>query len=267
MNITFGQLVALFGGWSIILVAIASWLGRMSSERLLSRWRRDEQALAENLRNVLANDRLMLETANRTFAAGQDVSQAKRLTAIEHLWSGVLRLRQKLSAPVFFFSILLPSEYDSAIRLGKPFAAALKGVTQEALSEAVLETEALESDRPYLGETLWLQFFVYRAFLGRLWFLVEEGIKTGHVSDWTQDKGVKQLLSNLRSSQSDEFSLASGDVTAINRTLSYLESIMLREISLIVSGKRSSLESFENAKELQSRLGGLSRSPDVPFVK
>ncbi len=44
---------------------------------------------------------------------------------------------------------------------------------------------------------------------------------------------------------------------AVNLAVNSLETMMLREISLIVSGRRSSFESFENAKEMQKAIANL----------
>lgn len=43
-----------------------------------------------------------------------DLVLQRRLSAVEALWATVLDLKQSLSPAIFFFTILVPSEYDSA---------------------------------------------------------------------------------------------------------------------------------------------------------
>lgn len=258
MDIT--NLIGLLGGWAVIVVAAAAWLNRLIIERILSKWRRDEQSLAESVRAELARHKLLLEAGIRGFGAGQDVIRERRVMAVEHLWAAVLTLRQRLGGPVFFFGILLPSEYDAALRKQDAITASVQDVDEHTILEATEETTALEAERPHLGETLWLRFFIYRAFLGRLAHLIAEGKRTGHIPDWRQDSGVQQLLGHvLQQSELGEL-LKSTSPASINWALNALEGLLLEEISRITSGQRSAHESFENAKVLHSAMLSTSAS-------
>ena len=262
MPLTFGRLIALLGGWSVLMIAISGWVSHMIGEGLLSKWRRKEQAELESLRSVLANDRLSLESAAKSFQTGQDLNQQKRLAAVERMWAATLELRKNFSAPVFFLSILLPTEYDVAVRggKGKGIAAAVADLTLESIGKSMESADLIEQDRPYLGETLWLQFFTYRAFLGRIAYIVVEGKRSMRFAgDWRQDSGVRQLLSYVLAEQAVSGLLTGTDsAISINRAINSLESLILKEVSLITSGRRSSFESFENARALKSSLADLN---------
>lgn len=247
-------LIGLLGGWTLIVVAVSTWLSRLVTERVLSKWRRDEQSLAETMRAELARHSLLLEAGIRGFGAGQDVIRERRVIAVEHLWAAVLALRQRLRGPVFFFGILLPSEYDTALRKQDAIAASVQDVDDNMILKAIEETMALEAERPHLGETLWLRFFIYRAFLGRLAHLVVQGKRTGHIPDWTQDSGVQQLLGYVVQQVELAELLKATAPVSINRALNALEGLLLEEISQITSGERSALDSFENAKALHSAM-------------
>jgi hypothetical protein len=256
-----GELVAVVGGWSVVVIGVSAWLSRLVAERVLSAWRRDEQLALETLRNELASSRAVLEAAIRSHATGQDLSHQKRLASVERLWIAVLQLRERLTGPVFFFGILLPSEYDSAVAKDGPLAAAIANLSDDTIVAAARATSAIESDRPHLGETLWLQFFIYRAFLCRLAYLVVEGKRRGHIEDWRDDSGVRQLLGHVLSEQHLRSLIDSKtDPQAVNRAVNLLESLMLKEISLISSGQRSAFESFENAKQLREALASVKAS-------
>lgn len=171
----------------------------------------------------------------------------------------MLELRQRLSKPVYFFSILLSGEYDS-IRDKKDgtLAAAITSVDDDLMMAALKPSSNAELDRPHLGETLWLRFFIYRAFLGRLGVLIVKGKAARHIPDWRTDTGVRQLLSQvLAKDKLDAILGATTDPNAVNRAVNAVEGLMLEEISIILSGRRSSFESFQNAKDMQSAVANM----------
>lgn len=249
------EIVALIGGWSVLLVGLSAFLSRFFLERQLSRWRRDEQLVLETLRSELSGSRLLLEAATKSHSSGQDLLQQRRVAAVERLWLGVLQLRERFSTPVFFFGILLPSEYDSVFEKEGPLADMISKITEETIQSAVEPTAQLESDRPQLGEALWLRFFIYRAFLARLAYLIVSGKNRRHIKDWREDGGVRQQLGHVLSKDALESLLSTAsDVNSIHRAVNMVEALLLEEISLITSGRRSSFESFENARELRAAM-------------
>ena len=100
---------------------------------------------------------------------------------------------------------------------------------------------------------MWLRFFVYRAFMGRLAHVFSRGKGAGHVEDWKSDSGIKQILSFVLPEQDVEATIGSPpqDVGALQRAVNQLESLLLEEISQLATGVRSSEESFQRAKELR----------------
>jgi hypothetical protein len=149
------------------------------------------------IKHALSSDRVLLESALRGAQQGLDASHNLRLTAIGGLWEGVLSLRNDYSGVVFFYNILLPSEYDSAYRKGESLAASIRDLDDEKNMAAIKRVDSIERERPYLGETLWLRFFIYRAFLGRLAVLTIKGKRTGHFEDWRKDGGIHQIISTV----------------------------------------------------------------------
>jgi hypothetical protein len=249
------KLVLLVGGWSAVLIAVSAFVSKLVTERVLSKWRRDEQREMEMLRSELTDSRAVLDAAIRGFASGEGLSHQKRIEGVDALWAAVLELRHGLSGPVFFYGILLPSEYDDVLQKDGAIAASISGLSDSTMHQTLSSVSPVERQRPFVGETLWLRFFIYRAFLGRLAHLIVDGKRKGHIPDWRDDSGVGQLLGHVLQKKALEQLLQSKkDPTAINRALNSLESLILEEMSLITSGQRSSLASFENARQLRDAL-------------
>lgn len=127
------QLIAIVGGWTVITAAATGWATKLVNERIFSKWRKEEQINLEGMRHSLSSDRVLLESAIRGAQQGQDLSHEKRLLAIEHMWSAVLKLRAASDGMRYFLGILVPSEYD-LIFTGKQdsFAAAIANINDDS---------------------------------------------------------------------------------------------------------------------------------------
>jgi hypothetical protein len=169
-------------------------------------------------------------------AKASDLLLQKRLSAVDALWSAVLDLKERLSAPVFFYSILTPSEYDSVFGEHSKTYDLVASVNDELISDAMRRTNHVESERPYLGEVLWSLFFVYRAFLGRLAVLIVMGKRRHHIDNWRDDNGVRQILSSVFNEQELKALLSPReDVNAVHRVVSRLQALMLDEVKRVSS--------------------------------
>lgn len=260
MDLSAGQIVACMGGASVVAAGVSSFFSKMVIERVLSKWRRDEQTLVEVVKADLASERVLLESSTRGFQSGIDANQPKRLASIERLWAEVLRLRGVFSFPVFFCTIFVPDEYADLLRNRPELFESLRELDSQTITTNMKESNKLENERPYLGETLWLQFFLYRAFLGRLTIVLTGGLEKGRITDWRKDQGIMQILSNALPADNVKYLLEKAVfIMSASATLNALESNILKEMSLIVSGRRSSFESFENAKELQEAIAKMDR--------
>jgi hypothetical protein len=140
-------------------------------------------------------------------------------------------------------------------------AAGVRDLNDRSITERMQRTSDLEADRPLLGETLWLRFFIYRSLLGRLAFILSRGKEKNHVEDWRLDNGVRQLLGYVLPEPQVEAIAGSSpnDVTAIQRAVNGIESLVLEEMAQWTSGKRSSEESFQHAKDLRIAVQSLGQ--------
>lgn len=262
IGVTVKQLLIILGGWTVVLGALFGWIGKAILERLGSSWRQREQSAVESVKHALSSERVFLESAIRGAQQGLDSIQDRRMAAVEKLWTGVLTLRADFARILFFYEILLPSEYDSEYKSGRTLTASIEGVDDETTIAAIQRVAPVEQERPHLGETLWLKFFIYRAFLGRIAHLTIQGKRSGHFIDWTSDEGVRQIISNVLPMETVQSALNGPSASlGIRRLADRLEWSILEEVSLILSGKRSAVESFENAKQLFEQVEKLAARP------
>ncbi len=86
--------------------------------------------------------------------------------------------------------------------------------------------------------------------MGRLGYLVTRGKEKHHIGDWREDSGIRQILSGALPEVTVNSLLNKNSVGSIYTVFGHLESTILEEVSLVLSGRRSASDSFENAKDL-----------------
>jgi hypothetical protein len=257
MNITVTQMIALLGGWTVIIVGLVTWIGKLVAEKVTLKWKEQQQKEIETLRSQLARDHIIMETAISSFSSGQRAVQEKKIQATETLWKHVLKIRKICQSVIFFFTILRPSEYNEVF--AKPnIKAMVSDVDDSVLDQISSNPENFESNRPFLGEKLWLLFFIYRAFLGRITFILVNGLKEGKIEDWKKDDGVHSLLKSILSN--DQITAVTVESpNAMHNVITLLEAMLLEEISLIISGSKASKDTFELAKKLGKLTGEIDK--------
>lgn len=252
MEQTIKDVALLLGGWTVIVTAILSFISYLTTQKIIGAWDVKNQRELETLRNNQAETQLLLKDTISIISSSQSLLQERRIDAVDKLWKAVLAIKEHYSGATFFFSILMPSEYKSALS-NPTLSAGIKKIDKQYIVDYPEVVTELENFRPYLGETLWLHFFIYRAVVGRLAYMVT-WLKEGEdIKDWRQDSGIQQHLKSVF--DEEEFKALTGaSPMDVYYALNILESKILKETSYILSGRKSSLESFENSKELRKLL-------------
>jgi hypothetical protein len=174
------------------------------------------------------------------------------LEAVDRLWSAVLLLRNRLSHAFFLSDILLPEEYDHVLDRNSKLFEYVHDLSDNTITEVMTSIDHIEKDRPLIGDNLWFNFVIYRAFRGRAEYLLIDGVKKGNIKDWRIDSGIKELLEHLLPKDKVSILLESGHPMGfLKQAANEIESLILKEIALVVSGEQSSLKSFEIATKLR----------------
>ena len=204
------------------------------------------------LRNNQVETQLLLKDTISTISSSQSLLQTRKVEAVDKLWEAMLALKEHFLPVTVFFSFTLPREYKTAINLPK-ISVGLKIIDKAYIFNYLQKTTELEKFRPYLGETLWIYFFAYRAILGRLARFIIELREGKELGDWRQDELIQEHLETVFEKEEFNVFINSSPVD-LSHTLNILDSKVIKEISFILSGRKSSLESFESSKELRKLL-------------
>lgn len=116
----------------------------------------------------------------------------------------------------------------------------------------------LESSRPFLGEHLWVRFWVYRAAAGRITWRFAEGRARRLIPRWDRDEsgGPDPMIELLRTvlEESEISWLQQQEVGGPHRLLDLMEQKILAEADRWISGAAAAAYSVEEGRKLVDAL-------------
>jgi hypothetical protein len=255
MNLNITEIIAVLGGWTLIISAISAWIGKLVAEKVTLKWKEQQKKELNKMTHQLASDRLIMESAVSNLSSGQKVAQEKKIQAIEILWKNIIEIRDGLQSAITFYKILLPSEYNDVFTKSN-MRLMISDLNEGQIAQTISKTYDTEIYRPYLGEKLWLLFFIYRAFLGRISHILIDGLNKGTIEDWRKDNAVHSLLENVFHDEQMK-AVTNESPIAMHNAITLLEAMILEEISLIMSGEKASKETFKHAKKVGELMGNI----------
>ncbi len=168
-----------------------------------------------------------------------DLILQKRIEAAGTLWTTALDLKERFSAVILFFTILVPPEYDSGFEPHGKTRDVAGAINDQMIAVAMKRAQRVGERRPDLADPLWSPFFVYRAFLGRLAVWIVMGKRNRHIGDWREDNGIRKILGSLfETSQIGALLAPKNNLQAVDQVLDRLQKAMLDEISRVSSGQQ-----------------------------
>ena len=221
-----------------------------------------EYAVAmERLRADNAQQQSVQAVATASLVASRQASHDRRLTAIETLWSAILRLKEMTPTVAVLADTVLETEYgklaDNAM-----LAAALNEVSEQQVSQQNESVKEVESARLYIGERLFLYFFIYRAVTFRIAYLFDRGRKEGRVFPWYRDSGIRQLLSHALS-QEEMVVFDQQKFGQLNWVQAVIETKLLQHADRVISGQESAEFGLNQALKIAGLLADTRTSIDA----
>lgn len=243
------QIALIFGGWTVIVTGIVVFISQITTKKLFITWDKKNQIEIEKIRHAQSESQLILKELATNLSSSQTHVQTRRIDAIDKLWNITLELRNNFSIVCLWFEITLPSEY-SLIKSNPKASSDFQNVTYANVIKWVSSTIDISKYRPYLSETLWQEFFLYRAILGRLGLLIVKLKEGEKVEDWRQDDMIQSHLKALLD-KSEYEEVVKTKYGSVNMALEFIESKMLLEIGNILSGRQSTIDNLKSSIEIQ----------------
>ena len=240
--------VSSIGGWVAITYLLSSWIGARLAQKLNIHWIKQKEKEVEKLKSDLTRDRDILNNTMSVISKQYQISQEKRLKSLEDLWETIIKIREFFEPLQFLFTILLPDEYNSAIK--DKFNSSLSSITSVSVSDLIKDTtHSVEISRPYIGIKLWSLFFVYRAFVGRIIVTFNKGRKENNIEAWYSDKNTVDLLRLILEKEELE-KIRKNKFMFLNQAVDSLERKILNEMESVLTGISISEFSTDQADKI-----------------
>jgi hypothetical protein len=252
-NLDKWDLFKFIGVIALIISSVISFIAYFIKDYFLNKWKSDQQKEIEKIKSLSEQNNLIINNLTDSLSKIYLSSNEKRISYLEKAWNGFLEIKKEAPTLIFLsHGILVKDELINLPKDKNPhILAEIKNFKPEAylLFQNKISSD-IEMIRPFIGERLWTIFSVYRAFFGRLTYLLQDGLKKGTIRYWKEDQNfINQILGLVI--QPDEIKkLLENDFNAFQNVINFLEYKALNEISEQVSGKRMTEENVKQAIEL-----------------
>jgi len=272
--------IGALGGAAVVVGGLAAWLGKVWADRLFlkesARYQKEIEDLKnqytielEHIRAEISERHDLLANTHSALSSGYAASHERIIQAMEELWKTVKNIGSFVSPQIFFYQILAPEEYNNLDVDQQKKVLTIR--PQVEIDDHMMKVgQSMEDKRIFIGEKLWLLFYIYRAISYRLLLKVVEQKKNGKFYEWNKDSDGKRdymenmLLLVFTKKELDTIiapPIQGADKFGIpQRILDSLERKMLDEMNEWMFGKRLLNMSIEE----QQRVSALLKSVKSP---
>ncbi|MCL6446100.1 MAG: hypothetical protein K6T83_22095 [Alicyclobacillus sp.] len=187
-------ILSAIGGIGVIVVAIATWIGKASLSRYIESVRHNNAVEIERLRQEMARNNKFVETALTVMSQTRNVVTEKQLNAIEKLWRAMGRIGAELSLITTLHGILLRDEYATAMNNPR-----LRQTIQEVNEEEVVGLVAdimkeVHECRLYVSDDVWNSFQLWHHLHGRVMIDFFQNRKNNEFLPWQDDPIIQRYV-------------------------------------------------------------------------
>jgi hypothetical protein len=247
------ELVKLFGGLSLIISAIVSFLALIIRDYFLNRNEKQKEKEIETLKQQYSKTEAMFGYITDNISKSYSSSNERILKAYEEIWNTMLKIRNQM--PVFAYKVYTIFTMDELETLpkNKKYQSDLNRIDYNDYFLKIAQiTENVETCRPFVRDRAWSVFFVYRATYGRLVYLLDEGRAKDKIRLWYDDASFIDQVLGMVIEKDNISKLIENRVIAFHNVVSYLELLMQEEVQNFIYGRNISNEILGKAIEYGS---------------
>lgn len=261
MNEMWETTIKALGGYTVILCALFWWIGKRLLQNLLAKEKGkiQKEINKDNAELLLKNQKEIQEIKSQidikadirkllsnSFSDIQSKVFENKLKYIEDLWIIFLKFRDSIPGELMLLDVLDEQEYNNWIKDFKTQShineSSIEGIIEIGMS---IENN-IEKVRPFVGEYLWFIFYLYRAFLLRLMFLLYQDQQKYY---WKSDKLLLSICESALSN--DEYKIfKEKKFESIRYFKTMIEIKFLQQIKKIINGQSLIEEEIEKVSKI-----------------
>jgi len=187
LSVLFAGLVLKFYDWFMARGGHrvdTNWTAKLNQK--LEAQRNEYTREIELLRAEIAERSEIFAAARASLHIGFVAAHPRISDAVANLWSSILKIRKFSTEMSFVHEIFMPDEIEDPAMFEK-IKSLIPHLSDEEFSARIKEFEGIEEVRPFLSESLWRKYFLYRAFAFRLAFKMKEERARGKFYAWNKN--------------------------------------------------------------------------------
>lgn len=252
-NMDSWTLIKIVGGLTVLISSVISFVAYFIKDYFINKWKSDYQKDIEVLKAESNKNNLILNNLTNSISNIYLSSNTKRVDSLEQVWTKMMEIKENQPYLTFMaYTILTKKEFlDLPNTTNKSTRISINEFKPEEYFEKHYKMlSEMTKIRPFIGENLWIIYYVYQAFLGRLNYLLQDGIENGKLKYWHDDTNfIPQMLGMVI--KSDELSkLLVDNPTSFHNVLNFLEYKAINDITEQITGKKMTEESVKHALKL-----------------
>ena len=228
----------------IAVFLLRTWLGERIRQSIKHDFDLGLEKYKGEIEKITAQYNSLQSAANASLIEGQRVSAEWRMKSADTMWREVMRVKEETSTALTMLDILRPDEYQLFMT-----RSGFKAVVPKFEDLQLLATPDLEQARPFLGEKLYAMAIIYKAVLGRIWYLLQRDATSGHISAWFQDDGIHRLLRQILTPEEMKH-FKELKRSRVNWTRNILEEKLLKDLRKVIAGTQSVDDGLEQGHRI-----------------
>ena len=243
--ITIGIVLLGVGGLGYVL---RTWIGAVIGGLVAHNLNLRLEEQKDELRRLTEQLNSVQSATNAALVTGQSAIQNRRIGAAAELWEEALRLKNEAHPVLGMLDTLYEREYQRFVE--HPRLKAMVPHIEEAISDSRPEVDRVEL---FLDGDTFMTFFIYRALLGRILFLLSTDVEKGEVRPWYNDERIQRQLSALLSD--DELKMFHTlELGRIRWLREIVEGRILSSLRDSVSGKQMASAVLSDAQKIRTEI-------------
>ena len=243
------EALAWFGGIQIILQGLFAFLSKIWINRIHEKDKLLAAKDIEKIRYEIEAHKSTMQLLTNSIVSNQSTIHSKKVEAISLIWDEVISIKNNRVQSEIIYEMLTDDEIPSALNNPRIFEMFNDLDGRFAVESLGNKRNNLEKTKPFISDKLWFLFFCYRAFNGRIAYLLEKGKKQGRLILLHEDSGIISIVSNVLSEhQVEEFKGL--DLHRLNFAKSIIEKSILLEIEDILTARKDRIKGIEDYQAL-----------------
>jgi hypothetical protein len=198
--------------------------------------------------------------ARLSFAEGQKAAMDRRIEAVNKIWIDILKTKGLMFMQLQLLDVLTEQELDNEKLPEILKAPDLTDTFKKEMDN--IKLEGIELQRPYVGEYIFSQAYLYQSVIIRIATLIVLSQINPQKIKWFKDAGTRNLLTAaLSETEMKEFdALKFGK---INWFKNKMEEKILQSFQKLITGEIFGDEAIKHANKILSEIAKNKKNPDT----